>query len=166
MVEHFYSVVYVAAYCCTIIIQIMCYAVKVVKPSHCIRNFKKQISTVAEKFSLLFRTFSREISMGKIILSNMGNFSKPTSDQVGWKSGFNFYTDCAEVKFTKKQGTNYLRLVTLACYSLSFEVFSELFFRYFSLSLFNADQRVNITPTAFTPMEIYIGIFELHLLSK
>ena len=35
------------------------------KPSHYIRNFKRQISTVAEKFSLPVRTFSREISMGK-----------------------------------------------------------------------------------------------------
>lgn len=43
---------------------------------------------------------------------------------------------------------------------------SELFFRYFSLSLFKADQRVYIAPTAFTTMEMYIGILELHLLSK
>ena len=35
------------------------------KPSHYIRNFKRQISTVAENFSLPVRTFSREISMGK-----------------------------------------------------------------------------------------------------
>ena len=35
------------------------------KPSHYIRNFKRQISTVAEKFSLPVRTFLREISMGK-----------------------------------------------------------------------------------------------------
>ena len=65
MVEHLYSVVYVAAYHCAIIIRIMYYAVKVVKPSHYIRNFKRQISTVAENFSLPVRTFSREISTGK-----------------------------------------------------------------------------------------------------
>ena len=35
------------------------------EPSHYIRNFKRQISTVAEKFSLPVRTFSREISTGK-----------------------------------------------------------------------------------------------------
>ena len=56
---------YVAAYRCAIIIQIMCYAVKVTKPSHYIRNFKRQISTVAENFSLPVRTFSREMSTGK-----------------------------------------------------------------------------------------------------
>ena len=60
-----YSVVYVAANRCAIIIRVMCYAVKVAKPSHYIRNFKRQISTVAEKFSLPVRTFSREISTGK-----------------------------------------------------------------------------------------------------
>jgi len=35
------------------------------EPTHYIRNFKRQISTGAEKFSLPVRTFSREISMGK-----------------------------------------------------------------------------------------------------
>ena len=35
------------------------------EPSHYIRNFKRQISTVAENFSLPVRTFSREISTGK-----------------------------------------------------------------------------------------------------
>ena len=60
-----YSVVYVAANRCAIIIRVMCYAVKVEKPSHYIRNFKRQISTVAENFSLPVRTFSREISTGK-----------------------------------------------------------------------------------------------------
>ncbi len=57
---------YVAVYRCSIIIQIMCYAVKVAKPSHYIRNFKRQISTVAENFSLPW-----------------AEFSKSTSDQVG-----------------------------------------------------------------------------------
>ena len=88
---------YVAAYRCAIIIQIMCYAVKVVKTSHCIRNFKKQISTVAEKFSLPVRTFSREISTGKKNSVQPGqNFQNPlptnldgsqnhTSVQIGQK---------------------------------------------------------------------------------
>ena len=35
------------------------------KPSHYIRNFKRQISTVAENFSLPVRSFSREISTVK-----------------------------------------------------------------------------------------------------
>ena len=65
MVEHLYSVVYVAAYRCAIIIRIMCHAVKVVKPSHYIQDFKRQISTVTENFSIPVRTFSREISTGK-----------------------------------------------------------------------------------------------------
>ena len=60
-----YSVVYVAANRCAIIIRLMCYAVKVAKRSHYIQNFKRQNSTDAEKFSLPVRTFSREISTGK-----------------------------------------------------------------------------------------------------
>ena len=71
-----YSVVYGAAYRCAIIIQIMCYAVKVAKPSHCIRNHRERKSMVTEKVLLLVRTFSREISMGKIILSNLGRIFK------------------------------------------------------------------------------------------
>lgn len=64
----------------------------------------------------------------------------------------------------KTKATNLLQLIASWCYLL-LVLFKESF-KNFSLSLFNADQRVNITPTAFTPMEIYIGIFELHLLSK
>ena len=60
-----YSVVYVAAYRCAIIIQIMYYAVKIANPSHYIRNYRERKSTVAERFSLPVRTFSREISTGK-----------------------------------------------------------------------------------------------------
>ena len=73
-----YSVVYVAANRCAIIIRVMCYAVKVAKPSHYIRNFKRQISTVAENFSLPVRTFSREISTGKNNSVQLGqNFQNP-----------------------------------------------------------------------------------------
>ena len=57
-----YSVVYVAANRCAIIIQITCYAVKGVKHSHFIQNFKRQNSTNAEKFSLSVRTFDEEKS--------------------------------------------------------------------------------------------------------
>ena len=56
---------YVAAYRCAIIIQIMCYTVKIANPSHYIRNYRERKSTVAERFSLPVRTFSREISTGK-----------------------------------------------------------------------------------------------------
>ena len=40
--------------------------------------------------------------------------SKITSTQLAERSEFNFYTDCAEVKNAKKQGTNFFRLVPLA----------------------------------------------------
>ena len=40
--------------------------------------------------------------------------SKITSTQLAEKSEFNFYTDCAEVKSAKKQGTTFFRLVPLA----------------------------------------------------
>ena len=69
---------YVAVYRCAIIIQIMCYAVKVVKPSHYIWNYRERKSTVTEKFSLPVRTFSREISMGKNNSVQPGqNFQNP-----------------------------------------------------------------------------------------
>ena len=139
---------YVAVYRCAIIIRIMCYPVKVVKPSRYIRNFKRQISTVTENFSIPVRTFSREISTGKnnsvqlgqnfqnslptklvgslephfcpswtevekLTLTQVVSKSRITSTQLEEKSEFNFYTDCAEVKVAKKQGTNFLRLVPL-----------------------------------------------------
>ncbi len=56
---------YVAAYRYAIIIQIMCYTVKIANPSHYIRNYRERKSTVAERFSLPVRTFSREISTGE-----------------------------------------------------------------------------------------------------
>lgn len=58
----FYSIVYVAANHCAIIIQIMRYAVKGVKISHYIQNFKRQISTEEEKVFLPVRTFDKEKS--------------------------------------------------------------------------------------------------------
>ena len=57
-----YSVVYVAVNRCAIIIQIMCYAVKGVKLSRYIQNFKRQISTEEEKVFLPVRTFDEEKS--------------------------------------------------------------------------------------------------------
>ena len=78
---------YVAAYRCAIIIQIMYYTVKIAKPPHYIRNYRERKSTVAKKFSLPVRTFSREISTGKKILSNMGRIFKT-----------NFPTTCREYK--------------------------------------------------------------------
>ena len=54
---------------------------------HYIRNYRERKSTVAKKFSLPVRTFSREISTGKKILSNMGRVFKT-----------NFPTTCREYK--------------------------------------------------------------------
>ena len=53
---------YVAAYRCSIIIQIMYYAVKIANPSHYIRNYRERKSTVAEKFSYLLGHFQRNIN--------------------------------------------------------------------------------------------------------
>ena len=49
MVEHWYSVFYVADYRCTTIIQIHHLFVKILNVSHYIRNFKEPKSTGAEK---------------------------------------------------------------------------------------------------------------------
>ena len=49
MVEHWYSVVYVADHRCATIIQIHHLSVKFLKVSHYIRNFKEQFSTGSEK---------------------------------------------------------------------------------------------------------------------
>ena len=49
MVEHWYSVVYVAAYRCTTIIQIHHLFVKILNISHYIRNFKELFSTGSKK---------------------------------------------------------------------------------------------------------------------
>ena len=80
----------------------------------------------------------------------------------------NFDANCVEVKICseKVMVTNFCGWLPLDCYSLLFVIFSESFFRYFSLSLFIADQRVYVTPTASTPIEIYTGILELCLLSE
>ena len=50
----------------------------------------------------------------KLTSTQVVSKSKITSTQLAEKSEFNFYTDCAEVKFAKKQGTNFFRLVPLA----------------------------------------------------
>lgn len=88
---------YVAAYRCTTIIQIMCYAVKIASPLAIFGTTENENQRLQKKFSLPVRTFSREISMGKIILSNMGRIFKanfrpswsevqnPTSAQLGQK---------------------------------------------------------------------------------
>ena len=49
MVEHWYSVVYVADHRCATIIQIHHLSVKLLNVSHCIRNFKEQFSTGEKK---------------------------------------------------------------------------------------------------------------------
>ena len=49
MVEHWYSVVYVADHRCATIIQIHHLSVKFLNVSHCIRNFKERFSTGSEK---------------------------------------------------------------------------------------------------------------------
>ena len=89
-----YSVIYVAVNRCAIIIQIMCYAVKGVKISHYIQNFKRQNSINAEKISLSVRTFDEEKSTvqksvpswHKLFIEKFcpswTEFSKPTSRQL------------------------------------------------------------------------------------
>lgn len=62
MVEHLYSVVYVADCRCATIIRIMRYVIKAAKLAHYIQNFIGRKSTVAEKFSLPVRTFNEEKS--------------------------------------------------------------------------------------------------------
>jgi len=49
MVEHWYSVVYVADHRCATIIQIHHLSVKLLNISHYIRNFKERFSTELEK---------------------------------------------------------------------------------------------------------------------
>lgn len=78
---------YVAAYRCTIIIQIMCYAVKIASPLAIFGTTENENQRLQKKFSLPVRTFSREISTGKKILSNMGRVFKT-----------NFPTTCREYK--------------------------------------------------------------------
>ena len=78
---------YVAAYRCAIIIQIMCYAVKIASPLAIFGTTENENQRLQKKFSLPVRTFSREISTGKKILSNMGRVFKT-----------NFPTTCREYK--------------------------------------------------------------------
>ena len=90
---------YVAAYRYAIIIQIMCYAVKVVKPSHYIRNFKRRISTDMRKFSLPVRTFSSEISTGKNNSVQLGqNFQNPLPTKLVRSLKPHFCPSWTEVK--------------------------------------------------------------------
>ena len=89
-----YSVVYVAVNRCAIIIQIMCYAVKGVKTSHYIQNFKRQNSTNAEKFFYLLGHLMKKNQRHKNLCQRGTNycskkfcptwaeFSKPTSRQL------------------------------------------------------------------------------------
>ena len=68
MVEHWYSVVYVADDRCATIIQIHHLFVKFLNIPHCIRNFKEQFSTGSKKIPLLVRTFRSNLStsIGKL----------------------------------------------------------------------------------------------------
>ena len=80
---------YVAVYRCSIIIQIMYYAVKIANPSHYIRNYKERKSTIAEQKSSLYLLgrFQEKYQRAKIILSNLGRIFKT-----------NFPTTCREYK--------------------------------------------------------------------
>lgn len=64
MVEHWYSVVYIADHRCTTIIQIHHLSVKFPNVSHYIRNFKEQFSTGSEKILLPVRSFRSDLSTG------------------------------------------------------------------------------------------------------
>ena len=65
---------YVAVYRCAIIIQIMCYAVKGVKFSHYIRNFKRQISTNAEKILYLLGHWMKKNQRHKNLCQHGTNY--------------------------------------------------------------------------------------------
>ena len=63
--------------------------------------------------------------------------SKITSTQFAEKSDFNFYTDCAEVNFAKKQGTNFFTvsafgLVILCFFQIKITAQNFLFAIFFS----------------------------------
>ena len=74
---------YVAAYRCAIIIQIMCYAVKGVKISHYIQNFKRQNSTNAEKFLYLLGHLMKKNQRHKNLCQHSTNYLSKNSAQVG-----------------------------------------------------------------------------------
>ena len=78
-----YSVVYVAVNRCAIIIQIMCYAVKGVKISHYIQNFKRQNSTNAEKFLYLLGHLMKKNQRHKNLCQHSTNYLSKNSAQVG-----------------------------------------------------------------------------------
>ena len=105
-----YSVIYVAVNRCAIIIQIMCYAVKGVKISHYIQNFKRQNSINAEKISLSVRTFDEEKSTvqksvpswHKLFIEKFcpswTEFSKPTSRQLVGNKKTDFRSTWSKVR--------------------------------------------------------------------
>ena len=78
-----YSVVYVAVNRCAIIIQIMCYVVKGVKSSHYIQNFKRQISTNAEKFLYLLGHLMKKNQRHKNPCQGGTNYFSKNSVQLG-----------------------------------------------------------------------------------
>ena len=105
---------YVAAYRCAIIIQIMCYTVKIANPSHYIRNYRERKSTVAERFSLPVRTFSREISTGKKNSVQPGqNFQNPLPTKLVGSLNPNFCPNWPEVeKLTSTQVVSKLKITS------------------------------------------------------
>ena len=78
-----YSVVYVAVNRCAIIIQIMCYAVKSVKFSHYTHNFKRQISTNAEKFLYLLGHLMKKNQRHKNLCQRGTNYFSKNYVQLG-----------------------------------------------------------------------------------
>ena len=78
-----YSVVYIAAYRCATIIQIMRYVVKGVKSSHYIQNFKRQISTNAEKVLYLLGHLMKKNQRHKNLCQCGTNYFSKNSVQLG-----------------------------------------------------------------------------------
>ena len=90
---------YVAAYRCAIIIQIMCYAVKVAKLSHYIQNFKRQISTIAKKFFYLLGRFQEKYQRAKNNSVQPGqNFQNPLPTKLVGSLNPHFCPNWTEVK--------------------------------------------------------------------
>ena len=74
---------YAAVYRCAIIIQIMCYAVKVANPSHYIRNYRERKSTVAKKLSFMMAIDS-EVALKQGGLSSL--ITLALSMSMKWKA--------------------------------------------------------------------------------
>ena len=150
-----YSVVYVAANRCAIIIRVMCYAVKVASPLTIFGISKGKFQRLQKTSLYLLGHFQEKYQRAKnnsvqpgqnfqnplptkLVGSLNFNFcpswtevktttstqlvskSKITSTQFAEKSGFNFYTDCAEVNFEKKQGTNFFTVSAFGLVILCF----------------------------------------------